>query len=257
MLYKSGATLAWCARPWALHVKAKIAGLAGRTLLLVVVLRPVLPKLVFITDTVFDEVIRSCVVRFPFSLDRPSAVICKLKARVALRWAKIYGPLSLGNRLVHDIIKFALKSLLFPLIADGGDSYKDCIRGRDVRRNPIFETVEPRVLIEPSFAGRDRWLCFCLFADHCLNFKGMLQNRLVNFVTDNLRVGGRMKAIANRYAVLDHFPAQINQRLANRQVSECYRANDEILADIWAVPKREAPSFIRENVLVCQPLPRS
>lgn len=257
MLYKTCATLAWCARPWALHVKAKIAGLAGRTLSLVVVRGAVLPKFVLITDTVFDEVIRSCVVRFPFSLDRPSAVVCKLKARVALRWAKIYGPLSLWNRLVHHIIKFALESLLFPLIADGGDSNKDCIRGLDVRRNSIFKTVEPRVLIEPSFAGCDGWLCFSLLADHCLNFKRMLQNRLVNLVTDNLRVGCRMKAIANRYAVPNHFPAQINQRLANRQVSECYRANDEILADIWTVPKREAPSLIRENILVCQPVPRS
>ncbi len=207
------ATLAWCACPWALHVKAKIAGLAGRTLPLIVERGAVLPKIVLIGDPIFDQVVRPRVTSLPFSLNCPCAVVSKLKAWVTLRRSEIDRPLRLWNGLIHHVVKFALKGLLLPLVTDRRHCNENCIGWGDVGSDPIFEPIEPRVLVESCFTNGNRWFCLGFLADYCLHSKGMRKHSLVNAIPYSLTVSGGVKAVVYWYSIPDHLPPEINQGL--------------------------------------------
>lgn len=117
------------------------------------------PKIILSDNFIFDQVIRPCVSPFPFTLNRPSAVVRYLKARLRNgSWEKRLPLLALNN-LLHNVIYRRRKNSLTLLGAYGGSSdLRFSVTGKQCWPN-MLEVKKPSSLVKPIVSASRLWLC--------------------------------------------------------------------------------------------------
>ena len=149
--------------PWALLRIAKIADYAGRTFpLSIMMLIAVRPKIVLICNSIFDEVVRSCVgliLAFPFALNSPRTVVGNLQAGVRVRGHEVRLPFARLIRLAHDVGNRILKrGLLFPRAYGSGRNQQFGV-SLQLIGGAVLEVKEVAGFVKPISRLGDLRLC--------------------------------------------------------------------------------------------------